>query len=310
MHGSNPNGRDPCRPDASQAQQDPPISSKGRLVSVHLREFTASMETLSAECVQDTHLQDCRELQLAAKHVFLKVSEHLLGRLLCMKLRRKPFNTVESLVKYVRDAFRLPFVTHKYGIEIEHRDIRLLKANRWLNDKIMNMYFEMLQEYSERVSRRMYVLSTYFYTGLEKGYGRVKHWVEHINLFEYDLVFIPVHLSSHWVFVCLDVLNKRLEYFDSLGSYQSTVACKIVAFFAREHFRYYRKKFCVEISVMHDITLQKSGGDCGVFVCMYAKRRLDGSGYCFHQDYVLLYRAMMVHEICIGKILYATELCA
>lgn len=305
MHGGDSDRRDSCKPDAFQAHSDTPLPYKGSLVPAHPLDCARSTDTYSAG--NETSLQRRRELRHASRRVLLEIAVHLLGSLLCMKMRRKPFSTVGDLAEYVRDVFRLPFVTHKYGIEIERRDIRLLKANRWLNDKIMNMYFEMLQEYSENVNTRVYVLSTYFYTVLEKGYDRVKHWVEHVNLFEYDFVFIPVHLSSHWVFVCLDVLHKRLEYFDSLGGYQSAVACKIVAFFVREHFRYYRRKFCVEVCAMHGITLQKSGGDCGVFVCMYAKRRLDGSGYCFRQDNVLLYRAIMVHEICIGEILYATE---
>jgi len=37
-----------------------------------------------------------------------------------------------------------------------------------------------------------------------------------INLFEKDMVIIPVHLGVHWCCACINLLDQRFEYYDSL----------------------------------------------------------------------------------------------
>lgn len=247
------------------------------------------------------------EKRKVAKHVSLSIINHLLTEFLKKKWQEAPFRTTAELSSYVRGIFKSHFITYVHGIEIERRDIRLLKPDRWLNDKILNIYFEMLGDYSKNIGKKTYVLSTYFYTALKKGYRFVQKWVEDINLFEYDLVFIPVHLTNHWIFICFDVCHKKLEYFDSLRGYRGYIAYEVVFFFLREHFRYYKTEFQVKIDAVKEISLQTNGVDCGVFTCMYAKRKLEGGRYIFKKDYMLLCRALMIHEIYIGRIIYDSE---
>lgn len=239
--------------------------------------------------------------------VLLATLRHLVEDLLARKLSKQPFQTMSELGNYIRKAINSRFVSCKYGIEIERADIRLLRPNKWLNDKIMNMYFEMLQEHAAKVGKKVYVFSTYFYTTLERGYDAVSKWVEDTNLFDQDLVFMPVHLTNHWIFVCFDVASKKLEYFDSLGGYRSSVAHRIALFFVKEYFRRCNKAFSMEVDVVKGITTQGNSNDCGVFACIYARRRLEMSGFVFDKDYALLYRAMMVHEIYVGEVLYAPD---
>ena len=39
-----------------------------------------------------------------------------------------------------------------------------------------------------------------------------------VDLFSYDKVMVPIHLSVHWTCAVLDLREKRLIYYDSLGS--------------------------------------------------------------------------------------------
>ena len=49
------------------------------------------------------------------------------------------------------------------------------------------------------------------------GYGCVKLWTKAVDIFQNSLILVPVHLGAHWTLAAIDVEEKSMIYFDSLG---------------------------------------------------------------------------------------------
>ena len=220
----------------------------------------------------------------AVRAVSMEIIRSVVGEVLRRMLHKEPFGSIGELGKFIKGVYRLSFVGSKHGIEIERRDIKLLRPGSLLNDKIINIYFEMLQAHAKKVGTSLYVFSTYFYTKLGRSFEEARKWVEDINIFDYSLVFIPVHLGNHWAFVAFDAGDKKLEYFDSLGGYSDRVAQKIAVFLLKEHFKYYNKSFYIKIQAVRNATLQRNCTDCGVFALHVCAPEVGGSCAAFQRQ--------------------------
>jgi sentrin-specific protease 1 len=115
------------------------------------------------------------------------------------------------------------------------RDIHRLQRGEWLNDEIINYYLLMIRERSfhpvDMVSKktrspsklpRVHVFNTFFYSLLSsRGYAGVRRWTKKakVNLFEMGRVIIPINKGGlHWVLCVVNITQKRIEYYDSMGS--------------------------------------------------------------------------------------------
>ena len=71
----------------------------------------------------------------------------------------------------------------------------------------------------------MYSFDCFLYTSLlQNGHEGVKTWTNNINIFEPDLILIPIHNNQHWSFLCVDNRIKRIRYYDSMGG--SNIECR------------------------------------------------------------------------------------
>ena len=90
-------------------------------------------------------------------------------------------------------------------MKISRYDIRKLQGENWLNDKIIDCYMNLVCHRSkeEMVNAKeptMYAITTYFFEKIKKdGISSVNKWFKKINIFDYDLVILPVNVeNSHW----------------------------------------------------------------------------------------------------------------
>jgi Ulp1 family protease len=111
-------------------------------------------------------------------------------------------------------------VIEKYNIPVRTNDLQTLKPGAWLNDEVINFYFGMVMERAENESYpSCFAHQTIFYTTLEnRGYSAVRRWTRRVDIFAKDVILIPVHLSVHWTIVVVDMKNKTVEFFDSMGA--------------------------------------------------------------------------------------------
>lgn len=49
------------------------------------------------------------------------------------------------------------------------------------------------------------------------GHVAIKRWTKKIDIFSFDLVLIPVHLGMHWCLATIDLKQKGVFYYDSMG---------------------------------------------------------------------------------------------
>ena len=206
-------------------------------------------------------------------------------------------------------------VATKNGILIVGSTIRRLGSGAgppvWLNDEIVNYYFQWIAERQrDQGSPRIYCFSTFFYTRLTQNTHRVGFFYPHVarwtlrlpgaGLFDYDELYFPLHLDlSHWALVRVMVGCQRIEYYDSMGLSSGRQCLKNI--------RRYLKREMAKYGIPYhrdDWTLwlmnsppQLNTHDCGVFMCKIADYLSDGVPLLFTQLDIPYFRRRMVLEI-------------
>jgi sentrin-specific protease 1 len=188
-----------------------------------------------------------------------------------------------------------------FGINITKRDTDRLHDDYWLNDNIINFYFNMVADRShdkDSSVRSVFAYSTFFYAKLLKsGYSGVKDWNK-VDLFSHRFVFIPIHMPNHWCLVVVDIPNCKISYYDSNGGDNDNCLDTIEQFLKDAHWATKQMdlpKFQKENK--NDIPRQTNAYDCGVFVCQFADfiARNDKAG--FTQENIAFLRLQMICEI-------------
>lgn len=68
---------------------------------------------------------------------------------------------------------------------------------------------------------KIYTFNTFFYSLLSgRGYSGVRRWTKKakVNLFDLDRVVIPINKGGfHWILSIVNITEKRVEYYDSMG---------------------------------------------------------------------------------------------
>ena len=72
----------------------------------------------------------------------------------------------------------------------------------------------------------IYTMDTFFLTRLMRsGYDGVKSWTRKMDIFSYDIIFVPVHLISkakngrdHWCLAVINLKEKSINFYDSMSS--------------------------------------------------------------------------------------------
>lgn len=170
------------------------------------------------------------------------------------------------------------------GDDLTARDIATcVRPLEWLNDEIINSYLDVIVQYLREaadntgpaVTPRFHAFNTFFYSTLrQKGYDGVRRWAKRakINgegLLGVDMVFVPVHESSHWTLMVVRPADRTIEYFDSLGSRGARQVGVIKEWLRGE----LGSKFVEdEWSILPSVSSQQdNGSDCGVFLLTNAK---------------------------------------
>nr|KAF6383579.1 SUMO specific peptidase 2 [Pipistrellus kuhlii] len=116
-----------------------------------------------------------------------------------------------------------------FKLRITRGDIQTLRNFHWLNDEVINFYMNLLMERNKKQGYPvLHAFSTFFYPKLKSGgYQAVKRWTKAVNLFEQELVLVPIHRKVHWSLVVIDLRKKCLKYLDSMGQKGNRI-CEIL----------------------------------------------------------------------------------
>lgn len=191
---------------------------------------------------------------------------------------------------------------------LKRSDIATLSNLNWLNDEVINFFFNLLVERSNQQGKiKVHAFNSFFYPKLIKsGYASLRRWTKKVDIFAMDLVLIPVHLGMHWCLAAIDFNKKCISYYDSLKGSNPQCLSALRAYLSDESKD--KKKVAFDFSGWKtaspkDIPEQLNGCDCGVFACKYAEYLSRGAPFDFDQTDMPYFRRRMVYEILTKKLL-------
>ncbi|CAL2050736.1 unnamed protein product [Caenorhabditis brenneri] len=196
-----------------------------------------------------------------------------------------------------------------FNIDIERKDLLKLKRPNWLNDNIINYYLQLVCDRSVQnpAYPKTYAFNTFFYKDIiTKGYSSVKRWTRKVDIFLFEMILVPVHLGSHWCLAVIDMVERKIEFYDSLYDGNMAVLPALKKYIDEESVEKKKVHFDFadwEFYQVEDVPRQTNNSDCGVFVCQYAECASRRQAPCFTQENMPYFRKRMVYEIVKKKLL-------
>lgn len=134
-------------------------------------------------------------------------------------------------------------------------------------------------------------------------YNAVRRWTKDTEIIKKAKVFIPVNHDHHWTLAVINFACQRIEYYDSLGSNNSTPPQVLVPFlqhYARDEARAHHQTldttnwtlYCPsKTELPQQIVLDKPENnnydDCGVYMLMFLHHLSQDSKFDFSQIHIL-----------------------
>ncbi|KAL1543079.1 Ulp1 peptidase [Salvia divinorum] len=198
------------------------------------------------------------------------------------------------------------------GIDISGEKLQCLRPRAWLNDEVINVYFELLKEREKRVPEKFlkcHFFNTFFYKKLMSSRGgynfqSVRRWTTQkklgYSLLECDKIFVPIHQEIHWCLAVINKKDKKFQYLDPLGGRDSQVLNALAKYFEDEvkdkcgkdiNLNSWEKEFVTELPE------QLNGFDCGMFMIKYADFYSRDIGLCFSQENMPYFRQRTTMEL-------------
>ncbi|CAH1644638.1 unnamed protein product [Spodoptera littoralis] len=197
----------------------------------------------------------------------------------------------------------------KFKLKIYKEDLETLSEHNWLNDKVIDFYMNLIMQRSEEQNNlpKVYAMNTLFYPKLMKsGHAGLKRWTRKVDIFAYDLLVIPVHLTNHWCVSFINFQTRKIEYLDSRGKSKRPCLIALLQYLKDEH----QDKKGVpfddsgwETECLKDIPEQMNSSDCGIFACTFAEFSSRNAAYTFTQAHMPYLRRKAALEILTGKLL-------
>lgn len=224
----------------------------------------------------------------------------------------------EFVQKSLRSAGLDTVLVNSFRLAVTRRELMTLTATNWLSDMVINFYMQLLFHRSQRVRKaegftlpRVAVMSTFFYAKLNSGtgYQGVRRWTRQINLFEHDLVLIPIHdRGIHWCLAAADLRDKTLTYYDSMGGGNDHCLDVLLKYLDAESQDKLKKSLegldkWKKINTRNSVPQQENGCDCGVFLCTFAEFLSRGAEFTFSQADMPQIRQRMMYEILTQQLL-------
>ncbi|XP_015782962.1 sentrin-specific protease 2 [Tetranychus urticae] len=196
-------------------------------------------------------------------------------------------------------------IVEENGVEVRVKDLETLKGTCWLNDEIINFYFQLIQKRStnnrDNGSLKVYCFNTFFYKRLtEGGHKALRRWTKKVDLFSYDLILIPVHLEVHWTLAAISMRDSTIKYYDSMAG-NNRECLQFLLKYLEDELKD-KKQQVLDASkwtctIVKGIPQQENGSDCGVFTCKYAERLSLDKPFDFSQKNIPYIRQKMIYEI-------------
>lgn len=92
-------------------------------------------------------------------------------------------------------------------------------GDHWVNDRVIDKYMDLIMERGQTFEYfpNTNCFSTFFIMQLmNRGYAAVSKWTSKIDIFWYDILFVPVHTNGdHWIIATINITEQVINYYDS-----------------------------------------------------------------------------------------------
>ncbi|XP_060710508.1 uncharacterized protein LOC132835176 [Hemiscyllium ocellatum] len=194
--------------------------------------------------------------------------------------------------------FRVTYKRHVLTMD----DLSTLYGQNWLNDQVMNMYGDLVMD---TVPDKVHFFNSFFYDKLRtKGYDGVKRWTKNVDIFNKELLLIPIHLEVHWSLISVDVREKTITYFDSQRTLNRRCPKHIGKYLQAEAIKKNRRDFYDDWKgyFKMNVARQNNDSDCGAFVLQFCKCLALGQPFSFTQQDMPKLRRQIYKELCNCKL--------
>lgn len=249
------------------------LQQYGSLIPVHVDDITEKLQNIFNENFSQTHRR--------------AMVQHLM-----QSFQR---SSGSALAK----GFRVNYKRHVLTMD----DLGTLYGQNWLNDQVMNMYGDLVMD---SVPDKVHFFNSFFYDKLRtKGYEGVKRWTKNVDIFQKDLLLIPIHLEVHWSLVSVDISRRAITYFDSQRTLNRRCPKHIFKYLQAEAIKKDRQDFLTGWKGYFKMNVgrQNNDSDCGAFVLQYCKCLALGEPFTFGQLDMPRLRRQMYKELCHCKLL-------
>uniref|UniRef100_A0A673NDP0 Sentrin-specific protease 5-like n=1 Tax=Sinocyclocheilus rhinocerous TaxID=307959 RepID=A0A673NDP0_9TELE len=195
-------------------------------------------------------------------------------------------------------GFRVNYKRHVLTMD----DLSTLYGQNWLNDQVMNMYGDLVMD---SVPEKVHFFNSFFYDKLRtKGYDGVKRWTKNVDIFQKDLLLIPIHLEVHWSLISVDIKQRSITYFDSQRTLNRRCPKHIFKYLQAEAMIKEKRDFLTGWKGFFKMNVgrQNNDSDCGAFVLQYCKCLALGQPFSISQQDMPKLRRLMYKELCHCKL--------
>uniref|UniRef100_A0A914MYJ4 Ubiquitin-like protease family profile domain-containing protein n=1 Tax=Meloidogyne incognita TaxID=6306 RepID=A0A914MYJ4_MELIC len=189
------------------------------------------------------------------------------------------------------------------GFELNRKDFMTIFWNEWLNDEVINIYASLIADRSNNNNDlpKVYAFNSFFYSTLSSnGYDRVKRWTKNKDIFENQIIIVPIHLSIHWCLVVIDLEERKMDYYDSL--HQDNFECLelLQEYLINESMD--KRQIPLDMNgwqfnFLRNIPPQRNISDCGVFSCLFAEFASRRAPITFTQEHIPYFRERIAYQV-------------
>ena len=191
------------------------------------------------------------------------------------------------------------------GKIVSEFDLETLKANKWLNDEIINAYFSLLQKNDSIIIDSLQINNF-----LNGNHIKIRTWYQN-NLFKstdfnsIKFIIFPICIKHHWTLVVINIVDKTFTYYNSLSldkmyepddKFINCIISGIHALFPSINIFSFHRYF------PKDIPQQNNGVDCGVFICLYLRYLFYYDEFTFNQSMIQSFRLLIKSELVDDKL--------
>jgi sentrin-specific protease 1 len=211
-------------------------------------------------------------------------------------------------------------IIEKFNIPMTKAKLACLKPSTWLNDEVINFYFNMLQVRDQSLCERdpsrkkSHFFNSFFMERLiitdgKYTYANVKRWSKKFDVFTLNKVYFPVNISNmHWTLAIVDIVNKEIHYYDSMsgsgGRFLNALQQWLVDEAKVKKGQTLDPNEYTLIDREPHVPQQKNGCDCGVFTTVAADFISDSLPLEYSQKDMPFFRNKMGTDIMRGHLKY------